>query len=163
MKKIENPKLRKAFHNFGERWMDAKMFSDFATELFQAETEIIYFDVNDTYVVALHGYSPIAYNMYSVRNYNGKDLMVHALQDTVPEITKEISRNGERVRVPDDEAIQEAFGKIQDIRSKFNVWLDNQPIAVRDELVSLYNERFNCYVRPHYDGSAQTFPNLSFE
>lgn len=149
--------------NFGERWMDAKMFSDFATELFQAETEIIYFDVNDTYVVALHGYSPIAYNMYSVRNYNGEDLMVHALQDTVPEITKEISRNGERVRVPDDEAIQEASGKIQDIRSKFNVWLDNQPIAVRDELVSLYNERFNCYVRPHYDGSAQTFPNLSFE
>ena len=78
--------------------------------------------------------------MYSVRNYNGEDLMVHALQDTVPEITKEISRNGERIRVPDDEAIQEASGKIQDIRSKFNVWLDNQPIAVRDELVSLYNE-----------------------
>lgn len=149
--------------NMGERWMDAKMFSDFATELFQAETEIIYFDVNDTYVVSLHNYSPIAYNMYSVRNYNGEDLMVHALQDTVPEITKEILRNGERVRVPDDEAIQEASGKIQDIRSKFNVWLDNQPIAVRDELVSLYNERFNCYVRPHYDGSAQTFPNLSFE
>ena len=24
-------------------------------------------------------------------------------------------------------------------------------------------ERFNCYVRPHYDGSAQTFPQLSFE
>ena len=142
--------------------MDAKMFSDFATELFQAETEIIYFDVNDTYVVSLHSYSPIAYNMYSVRNYNGEDLMVHALQDTVPEITKEISRNGERVRVSDDEAIQEASGKIQDIRSKFNVWLDNHPIAVRDELVSLYNERFNCYVRPHYDGSAQTFPYLSF-
>lgn len=149
--------------NFGERWMDVKIFANFATELFQADTEIVYFDVNDTYVVSLHSYSPIAYNMYSVRNYNGEDLMVHALQDTVPEITKEISRNGERIRVPDDEAIQEASGKIQDIRSKFNVWLDNQPIAVRDELVSLYNERFNCYVRPHYDGSAQTFPNLSFE
>ena len=34
---------------------------------------------------------------------------------------------------------------------------------MRDELVRLYNERFNCYVRPHYDGSVQTFPNLSFE
>lgn len=149
--------------NFGERWMDVKIFANFATELFQSETEIIYFDVNDTYVVSLRSYSPIAYNMYSVRNFNGEDLMVYALQDTVPEITKEISRNGERIRVPDDEAIQEASGKIQDIRSKFNVWLDNQPIAVRDELVRLYNERFNCYVRPHYDGSAQTFPNLSFE
>lgn len=149
--------------NFGERWMDVKIFARFATELFQSETEIIYFDVNDTYVVSLRSYSPIAYNMYSVRNFNGEDLMVYALQDTVPEITKEISRNGERIRVPDDEAIQEASGKIQDIRSKFNIWLDNQPIAVRDELVRMYNERFNCYVRPHYDGSAQTFPNLSFE
>ncbi|WP_291530111.1 helicase-related protein, partial [Bacteroides sp. UBA939] len=149
--------------NFGERWMPVNVFSNFATELFQTETEIMYFDVNDTYIVSLRSYSPIAYNMYSVRNYNGEDLMVHALQDTVPEITKEIVRNGERVRVPDDEAIQVASTKIQDIRSKFNAWLDSQPIAVRDELVSLYNERFNCYVRPHYDGSAQTFPNLSFE
>ncbi len=30
-------------------------------------------------------------------------------------------------------------------------------------MVRVYNERFNCYVRPHYDGSAQTFPQLSFE
>lgn len=52
--------------------------------------------------------------------------------------------------------------KIQEIRGKFNAWLDSQPIAVRDELVRLYNERFNCYVRPSYDGSAQTFPRLSF-
>ena len=37
-----------------------------------------------------HYYSPAAYNTYSVRNYNGEDLFVHALQDTVPEITTEI-------------------------------------------------------------------------
>ena len=45
------------------------------------------------------GYSPVVYNTYSVKNYNGEDLFVHALQDTVPEITKEIERNGEAVRV----------------------------------------------------------------
>ena len=38
---------------------------------------------------------------------------VHALHDTVPEITKEIYRNGDKVRVPDEEAIQEAATKIQ--------------------------------------------------
>lgn len=27
----------------------------------------------------------------------------------------------------------------------------------------MYNERFNCFVRPDYDGSCQTFPGLSFE
>ena len=123
----------------------------------------MYFDVNDTYMVRLQSYSPVAYNTYFVRNYNGEDLFVHALHDTVPEITKEIYRNGDKVRVPDEEAIQEAATKIQEIRDRFNRWLDRQPIEVRDELVRVYNERFNCYVWPHYDGSAQTFPQLSFE
>lgn len=149
--------------NMGERWIDTKIYADFATELFGIGTDVLYFEVNDTYLVRLQGYSAIAYNTYSVRNYNGEDLFVHALQDTVPEITKEIYRNGDKVRVPDEEAIQEAANKIQEIRNQFNIWLDNQPIEVRDELVRVYNERFNCYVRPSYDGSAQTFPGLSFE
>ena len=149
--------------NMGERWIDTEIYADFAAELFDVEAEVMYFDVNDTYLVRLKGYSPAAYNTYSVRNYNGEDLFVHALQDTVPEIKKEIIRNGDRVRVPDEEAIQEAAAKIQEIRERFNEWLDNRPVEVRDELVRVYNERFNCYVRPHYDGSAQTFPGLSFE
>ena len=148
--------------NMGERWIDSSLYAAFATELFETETSVMYFDVNDTYIVSLQGYSAVAYHTYSVRNYNGEDLFVHALQDTVPEITKEVYRNGDKVRVPDEEAIQEAATKIQEIRSKFNAWLDSQPIEVRDELVRAYNERFNCYVRPHYDGSAQIFPGLSF-
>lgn len=149
--------------NMGERWIDTKLYADFATELFETEAEVMYFDVNDTYIMRLQGYSPLAYNTYSVRSCNGEDLFVHALHDTVPELTKEVYRNGETVRVPDEEAIQEAAGKIQEIRERFNRWLDNQPVEVRDELVRVYNERFNCYVRPAYDGSAQTFPGLTFE
>ena len=85
--------------NMGERWIDTKIYADFAAELFGVEAEVMYFDVNDTYLVRLKGYSPAAYNTYSVRNYNGEDLFVHALHDTVPEITKEIDRNGDKVRV----------------------------------------------------------------
>lgn len=149
--------------NMGERWIDARIYAAYASELFATETSVMYFEVNDTYLVSLQGYSPMAYHTYSVRNYNGEDLFVHALQDTIPEITKEIWCGMEKKRVPDEEAMQEAATKIQEIRSKFNEWLDRQPIAVRDEIVRTYNERFNCFVRPHYDGSAQTFPDLSFE
>ena len=148
--------------NMGERWIDTGIYAMFATELFGTETQVMYFDVNDTYVVSLRGYSPVAYNTYSVRNYNGEELFVHALHDTVPEITKEIYVDGEKKRVPDEEAIQEAGTKIQEIRALFNEWLDRQPLFVRDGLVTAYNERFNCYVRPSYDGSGQTFPGLSF-
>ncbi len=149
--------------NMGERWIDTKLYADFASDLFGVGADVMYFDVNDTYLIRLQGYSPVAYNTYSVRSYNGEDLFVHALHDTVPEITREEYRDGSKVRVPDEEAIQEAAAKIQEIRERFNQWLDNEPLEVRDELVRTYNERFNCYVRPHYDGSAQTFPGLSFE
>ena len=149
--------------NMGERWIDTKLYADFASDLFGVGADVMYFDVNDTYLIRLQGYSPVAYNTYSVRNYNGEDLFVHALHDTVPEITKEEYRNGSKIRVPDEEAMQEAAAKIPEIRDRFNRWLDDEPLEVRDELVRTYNERFNCYVRPHYDGSAQTFPGLSFE
>ena len=149
--------------NMGERWIDARLYAMFASELFGTEAQVDYIDVNDTYVVSLRGYSPVAYNTYSVRNYNGEALFTHALHDTVPEITKEIiTADGEKKRVPDEEAIQEAGAKIQEIRGLFNEWLDRQPLVVRDMLVATYNERFNCYVRPSYDGSCQTFPGLSF-
>ena len=68
--------------NMGERWIDTKLYADFATELFKVETSVMYFDVNDTYMVRLQSYSPVAYNTYFVRNYNGEDLFVHALHDT---------------------------------------------------------------------------------
>lgn len=149
--------------NMGERWIEPQLYAEFATELFGVETSVMYLNVNDSYLVRLQGYSAIAYNTYTTGNCNGEDLFTHALHDTVPEITKEIERNGEKVRVPDEDAIQAAATKIQEIRDRFNRWLDNRPVEVRDELVRAYNERFNCYVRPAYDGSAQTFPHLTFE
>lgn len=60
--------------NMGERWIDTKLYADFATELFKVETSVMYFDVNDTYMVRLQSYSPVAYNTYFVRNYNGEAL-----------------------------------------------------------------------------------------
>ncbi len=44
--------------NMGERWIDPQLYADFAAELFGVEAEVMYFDVNDTYVVRLKGYSP---------------------------------------------------------------------------------------------------------
>lgn len=117
----------------GERWIDTKLYADFASDLFGVGADVMYFDVNDTYLIRLQGYSPVAYNTYSVRNYNGEDLFVHALHDTVPEITKEEYRNGSKIRVPDEEAMQEAAAKIQEIRDRFNRWLDDEPLEVRDD------------------------------
>ncbi|MDR3835185.1 MAG: N-6 DNA methylase, partial [Alistipes sp.] len=39
-------------------------------------------------------------------------------------------------------------------------WLHAQPDDFKERLTDLYNRKFNCYVRPRYDGSHQQFPGL---
>ena len=49
--------------------------------------------------------------------------------------------------------------KIDEIRNGFTEWLDGQSQDFKDRLTLMYNEKFNCFVRPRYDGSHQTFPD----
>ena len=92
-------------------------------------------------------------------------LLKHALQNTVPDITKSIGKDdkGNDIKVPDAEAIQLAHTKIDEIRNGFTEWLEQQTDDFKDKLVALYNRKFNCFVRPHYDGSHQTFPDLNMK
>ena len=64
--------------------------------------------------------------------------------------------------MPDNEAIQLANTKIDEIRNGFSEWLEAQSPEFK-KLVDLYNDKFNCFVRPQYDGSHQTFPELEYE
>ena len=111
--------------NMGERWIPASIYASFAKNLFGVNTTVMYFDVNDTYIVSLQGHSPIAYNVYSIGSYNGEALFVHALHDTVPEITKEIMRNGESIRVPDEEAKRHPRRYRRYAASSTNGWITN--------------------------------------
>uniref|UniRef100_UPI002572DD00 helicase-related protein n=3 Tax=Bacteroidales TaxID=171549 RepID=UPI002572DD00 len=52
---------------------------------------------------------------------------------------------------------------IDEIRDGFTEWLDNQSDEFKERLVDLYNRRFNCFVRPRYDGSHQTFPGINMK
>lgn len=148
--------------NLGERWIPDTWYSDFASELFQERTVVAYTDVNDTYCVRIFGFSPAAYRQYAYDSYHGDDLLIHALHDTVPNITKEVLVNGEKTRVPDEDAIAAVSAKIQEIKAKFQEWMCERTLEQKDFLTNLYNRTFNCYVRPAYDGSMQTFPQLNF-
>ena len=53
-----------------------------------------------------------------------------------------------------------ANAKIDEIRNGFTDWLDGQSPEYKNELADKYNRKFNCFVRPQYDGSHQTFPEL---
>ena len=151
--------------NFGERWIPTGLYSKYASYLYDTDIKIAYSDSLDDYSVKLTGrMNANIWDKYCVRgksrSYDGLSLLSYALLNTVPDITKTISVDGQDRKVRDSEAIQIANSKIDEIRNGFSDWLTEQSPAFKEKLTKLYNDKFNCFVRPQYDGSHQSFPNL---
>lgn len=149
--------------NLGERWINTDIYSKFATELFNTPTAISYIPLNDTFSVKLSTYSPSAESLWSVGwSMNAENILSNALLNTFPEVTKTEWVDGKRVQVVDTEKTQLVATKITEMQERFTTWLNKQPIDMKDELAETYNKLFNGIVRPKYDGSFQTFPDLDF-
>ncbi|MDH6313064.1 N12 class adenine-specific DNA methylase [Parabacteroides sp. PFB2-10] len=159
--------------NFGERWVPMNVYEKYASKLFDTDVQIDYYASRDDFNVTAKHSNLIIYEKFGVKSesqlFNGIHLMKNALLNTTPNITKTVDvldkATGEmkKAKVPDGEAIQLANSKIDEIRGGFSEWLDDQPKEYKDKLTDLYNRKFNCFVRPQYDGSHQTFPDLNLK
>ena len=67
------------------------------------------------------------------------------------------------IKVRDGYAIQMANAKIEEIRQGFVDWLGRTPDTFKQQLSDRYNRLFNCFVRPNFDGTHQTFPDLDLK
>lgn len=155
--------------NFGERWIPAGIYAEYMSYLYGTEVKIAYSSAMDTFSATnAHGNAKI-WHEYCVkgqfRRYDGMSLLRHALHNTTPDIKKSIGKDadGKEILVPDPEAIMLANTKIDEIRDGFTEWLNGQSDEFKERLVDLYNRRFNCFVRPRYDGSHQTFPDINMK
>ena len=155
--------------NFGERWIPAAIYAEYMSYLYCTEVKIAYSSAMDTFSVTNTDDTAKITHEYCVegkfRHYNGMSLLRHALHNTTPDIKKSIGKDadGKDILVPDPEAIQLANTKIDEIRDGFTEWLNAQSDEFKERLVDLYNRRFNCFVRPRYDGSHQTFPGINMK
>ena len=155
--------------NFGERWIPTGIYSAYMSNLYGTEVKIVYAPSMDEYSVDAQHKNMKIWEEFCVRGhyrtYDGMNLLKHALHNTVPEIKKCIGQdeNGHDIKVPDAEAIQLANSKIDEIRNGFTEWLEAQSPEFKEQLVDMYNRKFNCFVRPHYDGSHQTFPDINMK
>ncbi len=155
--------------NFGERWIPTGIYTAYARSLFDTEVDISYSESMDEYSVRCKSKNAKIWDQYAVkgyyRTYDGINLLKNALLNTVPDITKSIGKdeNGNDIKVRDSEAIQLANSKIDDIRNGFVDWLQEQSPEFQSRLTDLYNRKFNCFVRPEYDGSHQTFPDIDLK
>ena len=153
--------------NFGERWIPAEIYSAYMSDFYETDVRITYSSSMDEYSAEASRKNMKIWEEFCVRGYyrtyDGMSLLRHALHNTVPDIKKSIGKDddGHDIKVPDSEAIQLANSKIDEIRNGFSEWLEAQSPDFKERLVDLYNDKFNCFVRPQYDGSHQTFPDLN--
>ena len=155
--------------NFGERWIPTGIYSAYMRHLYDTDVKIAYSPSMDEYSCDAPRKNMKIWEEFCVRGfyrtYDGISLLKHALHNTVPDIKKSIGKDddGHDIKVPDNEAIQLANTKIDEIRNGFAEWLEAQSPEFKDKLADLYNRKFNCFVRPKYDGSHQTFPDLNMK
>ena len=155
--------------NFGERWIPTGIYSAYMSHLYETDVKIAYSSSMDEYSATNSRGNMKIWEEFCVRGYyrtyDGMSLLKHALHNTVPDIKKSIGKDddGHDIKVPDNEAIQLANTKIDEIRNGFTDWLEAQSPEFKERLVDLYNNKFNCFVRPQYDGSHQTFPDLNMK
>ena len=95
--------------------------------------------------------------------------MKYALHNTIPDINKskemmdKVTGETKTIKVRDGHAIQMANAKIEEIRQGFVDWLGRTPDTFKQQLSDRYNCLFNCFVRPNFDGTHQTFPDLDLK
>lgn len=150
--------------NLGERWIPTGIYARFASHLFDTEVRIQYSETSDDFSIKCNQKNVHIWDKYAVksdsRTFDGIALLKNALVNTTPDITKKIKIDDKEVKVRDMEAIQMANTKIDEIRTAFTEWLHNQNDEFKKRLTDQYNDTFNCFVRPQYDGSHQEFPGL---
>lgn len=150
--------------NLGERWIPLGIYNHFASNLFDTDVRIYYTENTDDFSIACDKKNVLIWDKYAVktqsRTYDGIALLKHALVNTTPDITKKVMIAGNEVKVRDMEAIQMANTKIDEIRKAFTDWLFTQNDEFKERLTDKYNDTFNCFVRPQYNGSHQDFPGL---
>ena len=155
--------------NFGERWIPTGVYSAYMSHLFNTQVSIVYSDSMDEYSAKCSMKTMAITDEYMVkgyyRHYDGMSLLKHALHNTCPDMMKSIGEDehGNDIKVRDSEGIQLANAKIDEIRNGFSEWLEEQSDSFKDRLTTMYNRKFNCFVRPKYDGSHQTFPGLDLK
>ena len=158
--------------NLGERWIPAKVYGKFASEFFETDINVSYHSNMDEYSLVCDRKNANIWHKYAVqgefRRYDGINLLKHALHNTIPDINKsktilDAEGNEKTIKVRDGHAIQMANAKIEEIRQGFVDWLGRTPDTFKEQLSDRYNRLFNCFVRPNFDGTHQTFPDLDLK
>ena len=139
----------------GATWVRPEDVADFLGEVLEAtDAKVDYLAQLGTWTVAARGTGGLA-NRWATSRMSAAKLLEACLNQRLVRITDEW--DGKRVtNVQETTAARE---RQEEINQRFSEWVWQDP-ARAARLTEAYNERFNSYVAPDYDGTHLTFPGL---
>lgn len=148
----------------GARWLPGEFFARFAKQQFVLRyTPTVEYvpQTDDFHIEDMYSWGSETAREYEYGNERQlAEIFRYALGDNCPVFKK--TEHG--ITYKDTQAIRAVQHIIDRMRREFKVWIKSDAISQeeRNMIQTLYNEKFNCFVRNNFDGSLQTFPGLDF-
>jgi N12 class adenine-specific DNA methylase/predicted RNA methylase len=150
--------------HLGATWVPPEVVDAFAGHLFgNVKRSIVYQPSLGKWSSKINpGDRTTMHSTWGTARIGADDLFEAILANRAIEVVDVIGKddNGFPIRKTNEAETAAAVQKADEIRQAFNDWIWDDKTR-RDQLVRLYNDRFNTNVAPTYDGSHLTLPGSS--
>jgi RNA polymerase sigma factor (sigma-70 family) len=155
------------YYNLGSRWMPKVVYEKYASQLLGSPAKVEYVPAMNRFMVKVDNeYSPENTTTWATKDFRGRDILMHGLNLTEPEVKKNIGTSSEPKYVRDDPATEAARSQLKKMRANFQSWLKTTTDTTGDKSLQehvedVYNELNNAMVPPQYSGDYLSLPGLS--
>lgn len=154
----------------GSTWIPKEDYTQFMYELLntphwyqeRGSMEVLYSPYTNTWSIKninWDDHNSKATTTYGTRRMNGYRILENTLNLKDVKVYDTIYEDGKDKRVLNEAETLDAQEKQQQIKDAFREWIWSDPDRA-DRLCRAYNERFNSYVPPKFDGSMVQFHNM---
>lgn len=150
--------------NLGAAWVPADVYTEFVKFIANGG----YYEANFDYSACMGKWSArVRFYNYSLNEEifgipecpaDRLIAMIFANRPVIVEDT--VMKNGKEIKIINQEKTAAAQLKAESIKREFREWVWSEATR-RNRLVRLYNDSFNSWVPPVYDGSHMSFPGMS--
>ena len=138
----------------GAAWVPPAVYADFATHLMGGSATASFSPITNTFTVAVKGTDKAKADQWGTDHMTGIDILSRLLNSQTPSVTYRDSEGKTHV---DKEATTLAILKGREIVSEFGDWIFKDG-ARREQLVEIFNQKFNTRVSRQYDGQHLKLP-----
>jgi len=150
--------------DLGSVWIPTRVVQEFISELLEVRLDLVdlrYRDLDGRWTLELPGWARRAGMQYGTARRRPHDIIERALNGMGVEVYDQVKdADGGSHPVFNAQETTAAREKLDAIQEAFREFLWRDPDR-EQELVAIYNERFNAYAPPKYDGSRLGFPGMT--